>query len=574
MKVILRQYLADLRERGELDAVLPDLLSELDFNVLSRPSRGTRQDGVDVAAVGPDVDDGNRRKLFLFTIKSGDLRRRDWDDGSPQAVRQSLNEIQDRYIRARIPQQYQKLDIAICLCIGGAMREDVHGQWTGYVAGHSTDKICFREWNGDKLAELMLSGALREELLKAHLQSYFRKAIAMADHPDVSYGFFVRLTQGLLGEDGNKRQRLTRLRQLYICLWVLYIWARSDDNLETPFRVSEYAVLQVWKECRPLGGETTMQEDERTIVLEQTLALHSRIAKELLIGKIGTYAAKPFALSRAVGSQSTVDINLSLFEQFGRLCLYGVWQHCEAFVRTEANGAAIYEQERNHALSTAIQMINSNPCLLSPIRDDFMIEIALFMILIQICESEESAVGYFKNVVQRLRFAISRRGRYPVPMANYHDLVEHPVNGSDEYFQKHTRGSVLYPLLIAWLDRLGLDVEREELVSCIKDELPHTTQQIWVPDANSEERIWSGGTDHGVAITGLPIFEEVKSYHDFLEKSVEEHAAFQDLSAIRFGLWPIVLMACRHYRLPVPLQLWFLESRSQDTGAMVVQNDE
>ena len=454
------------------------------------------------------------------------------------------------------------------------MREDVHGQWTGYVKGNSTDRICFREWNGDKLAELMLSGALREELLEAHLQSYFRKAIAMADHPDVSYGFFVRLTQGLLGKDGNKRERLTRLRQLYICLWVLYIWARADDNLETPFRVSEYAVLQIWNDCRSLVGETTMEEDERTIVLEQTLALHLRIAKELLIDKLGTYAAKPFALSRAVRSQSTVDINLSLFEQFGRLCLYGLWQHCDAFVRTEANDAAIFEQERNHALSTAIEMINSNPCLQSPIRDDFMIEIALFMILAQICESESSVLGYFKNVVQRLGFAIRRRGPYPVPMTDYHDLIEHPVNKSDEYFRKHTRGSVLYPLLIAWLDRLGLGEEREEFVSCIKDELPHTTQQIWMPDGSTEDKIWAGRANHGVAITGLPLCEEAEHYRSFLVKAVEKHPAFQDLSAIKCGLWPIVLMACRHYRLPVPPQLWFLESRSQDTGAMLVQNDE
>ena len=203
-----------------------------------------------------------------------------------------------------------------------------------------------------------------------------------------------------------------------------------------------------------------------------------------------------------------------------------------------------------------------------------MIEIALFMILAQICDSESSVLGYFKNVVQRLQYAISRRGRYPVPMTDYHDLVEHPVNESDEYFQKHTRGSVLYPLLIAWLDRLGLDVEREEFLSCIKEELGHTTQQIWVPDASSEEKIWGGGTDHGVAITGLPLFEEVARYRAFLVKSVEEHPAFQDLSAMRCGLWPIVLMACRHYRLPVPPQLWFLESRNQDTGAMVGQNDE
>ena len=48
MKLIIREYLSSLRERGELDAVLPDLLSQMGLNVYSRPGRGTRQDGVDV----------------------------------------------------------------------------------------------------------------------------------------------------------------------------------------------------------------------------------------------------------------------------------------------------------------------------------------------------------------------------------------------------------------------------------------------------------------------------------------------------------------------------------------------
>ena len=69
MKLIIRQYLASLKERGELDAILPDLLSELGLNVYSRPSRGTRQDGVDVAAVGK-LEGDDTDKVYLFSIKS------------------------------------------------------------------------------------------------------------------------------------------------------------------------------------------------------------------------------------------------------------------------------------------------------------------------------------------------------------------------------------------------------------------------------------------------------------------------------------------------------------------------
>jgi hypothetical protein len=80
MKLVFRQYLASLRERRELDAVLPDLLSELGYTIISRPMVGTRQYGVDVAALGAGAD--GKRKLYLFSIKQGDLTRADWD-GTP-----------------------------------------------------------------------------------------------------------------------------------------------------------------------------------------------------------------------------------------------------------------------------------------------------------------------------------------------------------------------------------------------------------------------------------------------------------------------------------------------------------
>jgi len=82
MNLIIREYLASLRERDELDAVLPDLLSQLGLNVFSRPGRGTRQDGVDVGAVGRL--NGGTEKVYLFSVKPGDLTRRDWDGDAVQ----------------------------------------------------------------------------------------------------------------------------------------------------------------------------------------------------------------------------------------------------------------------------------------------------------------------------------------------------------------------------------------------------------------------------------------------------------------------------------------------------------
>lgn len=148
MKLILRQYLSSLRERGELDVILPDLLSQLGLNVFSRPGRGTRQDGVDVGAVGSL--DGGLEKVYLFSVKPGNLTRRSWDGDSLQSLRSSLNEIIDSYIPNRLPTEHRSKNIVICISIGGDVQEQVRSQLTGFIDQNTTEKITFEEWNGDR----------------------------------------------------------------------------------------------------------------------------------------------------------------------------------------------------------------------------------------------------------------------------------------------------------------------------------------------------------------------------------------------------------------------------------------
>ena len=194
MKLVFRQYLASLRERDELDAVLPDLLSELGYTVISRPTIGTRQYGVDVAAVGNDTD--GKRKMFLFSLKRGDLTRADWD-GNPQALRSSINDILDVYIPTRIAKAHEKLDIAICLCFGGDIEEAVRDNVTQFTKQHSVGRVSFQEWNGDHMAGLLVNGVLREQLIDKALRGSFQKAVAMVDEPDVAFTHFSALIRRL-----------------------------------------------------------------------------------------------------------------------------------------------------------------------------------------------------------------------------------------------------------------------------------------------------------------------------------------------------------------------------------------
>ena len=323
MKALIRDYLGSLRERGELDAILPDLLSELGFTVISRPQRGTTQRGVDIAAIS--AGDEAIRKLYLFCVKPGDLTRQDWN-GTDQAVRPSIDEIFDAYLPNRVPKAYRDLPVVICLAIGGVIKEQVLELWAGYTTQKSTDTVSFDCWNGDKLADLLLLGILREELLPKELRSSFQKAVAMVDTPEVSFSHFAQLT-AQLRKSGQKsfKARVRAARQINICLWILYVWARDIGNIDAPYRASELALLTVWELIKPLIGRRGSEAKQMTQALAHVIDLHIYILKQYIDEKIAPHAGIEHGMTMAVGSSEAIDISLAMFELLGRLSMLGIW---------------------------------------------------------------------------------------------------------------------------------------------------------------------------------------------------------------------------------------------------------
>jgi hypothetical protein len=556
MKLIIREYLASLRERDELDAILPEILSELGYVVISKPGRGTTQHGVDIAAVG--VDEDGEKKMFLFSIKQGDLDRASWD-GSQQAIRPSLNEIRDVYIATKIPQMYRKLNVVICICMGGDIKEQVRAALTGYEKENTTSRISFAEWNGDKLAELVLKGVLKEKLLPEDLRSFFRKSIAMIDEPDVSYLHFSKLTKRIIANaEENEKYQVTAARQIYICLWVMFVWARQVENIEAPYRASEWAIICTWSMVRKqFGNQTTTKTRKLALgVLDQLIKLHLLIAMEYLEKKIFPYVNKRHALSTAVRSQSSLDVNLKLFEVLGRIGLTGLWLHWLGEKDKENFGDVAITKCRDYALS-GLQLIKNNPSLNLPVTDQQNTNICLFLQLaMEVRESHFEASKWLSEIAKRYDFSMRTQGKYPTVYSEYRDLVDHPRTQTDAYFKEATSASVLLPILSSWMWVLGAKEELRLLVKLKDEKLEHCTMQIWMPDAQSEELIYTVGNGHGAALVDLKISENGASLLETIVAECKRQTGFEQLSAIKIGAWPIVLLACKHNHLPIPPQFW------------------
>jgi hypothetical protein len=555
MKLLFRQYLASLRERDELDVILPDLLSELGYTVYSRPKRGTAQAGVDVAAVGKD-DDGER-KVFLFSVKQGDLTRQDWD-GTPQALRSSLNQILDTYITTKIPKRYQALKVVICLVVGGDIQEQVRSDVTQFIKRCSTDKISFDEWNGDRLAGLLLQGILREEIMPKALRSHFQKAVAMVDEPTVAVRHFGRLVLGLSESATKDADRVRAARQLFIALWVLFVWARDADNVEAPYQASELVLLYIWNLLRPLiANKANAANKAVTLVLRHTINLHMAIALELLEKKILPHVGVRDGISIAVRTHTHVDVNLRLFDILGRISLTGLWVHWLIKHDPDPMRKAAAQDQVAKLAGMGYRLIDNNRALFLPLQDQQAIEIALFLVLVGVLDgSKEDARNWLQEMTERLALTVQTHGRYPCVFSEYRELVAHPRERTEEYRREATAGSILIPLLTAFLSAFGDARSLETLTKLKSKELAHCTLQLWIPDSSSEEGLYIGTHDHGVALADLPLSASGTDLLKTIREACNESKDFNALTAIATGHWPVVLTACRHYRFPVPPQFW------------------
>lgn len=270
----------------------------------------------------------------------------------------------------------------------------------------------------------------------------------MLDQPEVAYRHFRHLLNVIFTETKNQTERTRQLRKAYLCLWILFVWARDADNLEAAYRASELVLLRSWPYCDIARLRRGTTQRERLAHFDQVLKLHFIIAHLLLVGKIGPFADKRYALSMAVNSRNAVDINIALFEMLGRLSLHGLWLDAMSGGEDESFAQAMNERA-DKVLNIAIGMLNANPALAVPVRDDFTIELALFMRLATLRGRLSNVADYIRSMSDHLCYGLSTRWHYPTPTTEYRDVLSHPRDRSDAYFEEHTRAGILYTFVLA-----------------------------------------------------------------------------------------------------------------------------
>ncbi|MCK4502648.1 MAG: hypothetical protein KAU22_06395, partial [Desulfuromonadales bacterium] len=130
---------------------------------------------------------------------------------------------------------------------------------------------------------------------------------------------------------------------------------------------------------------------------------------------------------------------------------------------------------------------------------------------------------------------------------------DHPKRLDETYRKEATAGSVLYPTIALW----GALLENGELYKSVQQayekHFSHCNFQFWYPGQTTEEHLYRNSDMHGATYSQVPIDQGSDTFLTAVWDECDHSGEFEKLSCVKSGLLPVVLVACRHYRLPIPL---------------------
>jgi hypothetical protein len=405
MKLIIREYLSLLKEDGEFDKVLQDLLLMMNIRPISKPQRGVRQNGVDIAAVKYSDPPPT---LYLFVIKCGDIGRSDWGGNSPQSIRPSLDEIKDTYLLNNIQSEHKDYLKKVVVCTGGVFKQEIEQQYIGYAKTNGKQGVIEYEfWDGNKLAEQIMKYMLNETILVGEYQSPLRKMLALLGDPDYDLSDYYNILKSNFIEakyDKNKSQKT--LRTINLILSIIFYWAKNADNLKPALYCAERTMLYLWEFMR--RNESLNDKNALALLMqvyETCVAIYNSYVvkfKDACTIKDGLHGHSRYSILESI----------NIFEQLGIFSLYGL------MTMASVNGEC---RELKEKLKIFIE---NHKSLLSPTFDNHIIDISLAAIFL----TKHSEHGFLDNwiseMVSYIAYAFLNLGLYfPIVSDSIEDFV-------------------------------------------------------------------------------------------------------------------------------------------------------
>lgn len=545
MNFLTSEYIALLKEDGELDTLLIDILNSKGITPISKPQKG-RQYGVDIAAIGKDTD--GIEKLFLVTVKQGNITRSVWDSGQ-NSVRQSLNEIRETYITISLTARQKKLPKIIILATNGDLEQTIQTSWAQYTEKFKEDSIEFDFWGIDDITKMVSTSLLAERLFNTEMRSLLKKTLAFLELKDYDLNHYKELVNLILDKKfKTKKPILKRLKLLQICLNIVFKWAEDNGYLKSALKAADKTILKSFDWLNNQDHFT-----EKYIYLEfYNIHLLRRKIGIAYFDKVSDHYYIEHSLQRY--SRNQIEYSLTVWEEIGILANIGlteIRQYQYHFDTKAPESATIYEQSAMIVSEALVSLINTNPPSHYPLYDDHIIDLEPAMRFLYLTGKKEECTKWLRTLTLGIHDAKILKGFFPLFRNNYEKLVEYYVGNTEQ----DEKSSMLLTLLVDWSAILNSNEAYQDLKNILELFENKLNLQIWFPKSETEEFYLNNGysRESGKVKHSIALYDSIEDYKKEMEEEVELFSAEKDFSAIKTGYdFIFTITSLYHRELPFP----------------------
>jgi len=540
MRFILSEYISLLKEDGELDTLIADLLVGMKITPISIPQKG-RQHGVDIAAVGVDPDDG-KKKVYLIAVKQKNLTRSNWDTGV-NAVRPSLNEIIDTYIPTMLDKRYKKLPVKIVVATSGELELKVQINWATYTKENSKKKRAYEFWGTGELAKKLDEYLVSEKLFPQEYQSFLRKTLAFLDLPDYKYHHFYELIAQILSAKPKQRQQiLKRLRLVRLCTNIIFKWSQDINNLKPALICSEHTLLKTWHWIN------ANNHFDKSYVHNEYYNLFAlkKVIGVTYFNKVSAHYTKLNSLYRY--SKNYIEYSLNSWEQLGLLATIGLTEVQQAqffFSIGKQEEAYNILKGAKHIAQSVSALITNNPPLNYPKYDEHCIELMLAFHLLYLTGEQNSLKTYIHNLTVAFHNNYIIDKDFPLFRTNFDKLVD--VHNGDDNVE--IESSTILTLMIEYAVLIDDETLYQEIRQLVEEDFPKLNLQIWLATDDIEDAIGdkSHSSQLGTLKHSIVVYNNMEEYKKEVLDEVELYLPEKNFIFYKTGYEIIGHLASRHF---------------------------
>ncbi len=545
MNFLINEYITLLKEDQELDSLIIDILVSKGITPISKPQKG-RQYGVDIAGIGKDTD--GIEKVFLITVKQGDITRSVWDSGQ-NAVRQSLNEILETYISTSLTSKQKKLPKKVIVATNGNLNQTVQITWAKYTEKYEKENLRFDFWGIDYISKMVSDNLLSERLFSFEMRTLLKKTLAFLELKDYDLNHYKNLVDLILDKSiKSKKQLLKQLKLLQICLNIVYKWSEENGYIKSAIYAADKTIIKSFQWLHKQGhfNKSYIQSEFYNIHL-----LRRKIGIAYY-NKVNEHYFVEHSLQRY--SRNQIEYSLTVWEEIGIVANIGLTEikHYQFHYNSETpEQVKIYEKAALTLAEGLVSLINTNPPSHYPLYDDHIIDIEPAIRFLYLTGKKNACLKWLRTLIVGIHDAKILKDFFPLFNANYENLVNYYL-GTKKQNEKST---MLLTLLMDWVAILNSEEAYDDLKKIkglFDDKLNF---QIWFPEPNTEkfylEKEYSrksGKVKHSISI-----YDSIKDYQKEITEELDLFSAEKDFNHLKIGYELIFSITSRYHReLPFP----------------------